>query len=454
MNNSKETGRKYYIYVVDDEWKKEQESHNPLFNLNNNNSAFINNEEFKFLFEENIKEAEVTCKYVDFKDGEKDIDVAAVLLDVRFPENDKAGLELLNKIYSMDPSLPVVMLTEYLNPEDAHYSGVKRARGYWGKSQIRANKEGFLKFLYDQIDLARKETIYDQVHKEIANDFAGEYDEVETGYPGTVAYWYFENEIISRLMDSLTNARKTKNKGTLSVIDIGCGTGRIARLLTDKDCFLNKHLKITNLDFSGKMLKQLKEKIIVKENDNFRIIRAVAERIPEEDNKYDVVIMGFGFLSYTKYHDTLKSAFRLCKPGGDCIISVYNEDSIFYETIRNQKISKSDSLLAAIPHKESGKLSVAEKHTIDCEVFSLNSIKKILSRVGFFDVVESWSFPTLYASVSKEELRTMPDFGKDEVFGCEGFSKTMLMLDKQISKQLNNRGHYLVLHVKKPEDGV
>ena len=453
MNNGKETGKEFYIYVVDDEWKEEQESPNCLFDLKNN-SAFINNEEFKFLFEEDIKKAEDTCKYVDFKDGEKDIDVAAVLLDVKFPENDKAGLALLNKIYSMDPSLPVVMLTEYPNLEDAYNAGVKRARGYWGKSQIRANKEGFLKFLYDQIDLARKETIYDQVHKEIANDFAGEYDEVETRYPGTVAYWYFENEIISRLMDSLTNARKTKNKGTLSVIDIGCGTGRIARLLTDKDYFLNKRLKITNLDFSGKMLKQLKKKIKLKENDSFRIIRAVAERIPEEDNKYDVVIMGFGFLSYTKYYDTLKSAFRLCKPGGDCIISVYNEDSILYETIRNQKISKSDSLLAAIPHKESGKLSVAEKHTIDCEVFSLNSIKKILSRVGFFDVVESWSFPTLYASVSKEELRTMPDFGKDEVFGCEGFSKAVLMLDMQISKQLNNRGHYLVLHVKKPEDGV
>lgn len=461
--------KKYYVCLIDDHWKDELTATIPLFKLDENNSVLIsvitndmsNDVVFEFLFEEYTEKAENKCKYIDFNDyNGNPVDVSAILLDVKFDNEDdqKAGLRLLDKIYYMDPSLPVIIITQDTNIQDAYESGMKRAKGYWDKVKIRKSgpkRENFLKFLYDQIEIAKKENIYDQDHKETANRLAIEYDKKESEYPGTVAYWYFENELILNIIkDVIKRKQGLGQDNSISVIDIGCGTGRIAKLLTKTDHFKNRHLKITNLDFSGRMLKQLKDKISqfgITEDDHFKIIRAVAERLPLGDKEYDLVIMGFGFPSYTKYYDTLKEAFRICKLGGECIISVYNEDSILYENIKYEKIKKCDSLIAAIPHRQNGKLFIAGDYEVDCEVFSHNSIRKILSRVGFFDVINSWSFPTLYTSLGGEELEKMADCGKENEFGCNKFSKILLNFDKNLSNQLKNKGHYLVLHVKKPE---
>lgn len=438
--------RPYYVYVVDDKW----EDLRFAWSLDNKNSVVTDEGELRFLFEADIKKAESACKFADYSEyGLVETDIDAVLLDVSFPPDEKAGFDLLSKLWAMDPSLPVIMMTEYPAIADAHSSGAKRARGYWEKGQINGNLKGFFKFVCDQISTAKNETLYDQEHKSVANKFASEYDQVEGGYPGSVAYLYFENEII---MDIVNQAVSCSGEASVSLADIGCGTGRIARLLTETDQFRVGKIRLTNVDFAGQMLNMMKGKLCMEESRSFQISRAVAERLPlEYNNSFDIVIMGFGFPSYTKYHETLMEAYRICRPGGDCLISVYNENSILYDRINKPGVTWDKLLLAGIPNRESGKLAIGGNRVINCETFNMDSIIKTLNRTGFYDVVDTWSFPVLYTACGKEELESFPDCSPEGEFDCQKFSHHLYELDKHISSQLKNKGHYLLLHVKKPK---
>jgi ubiquinone/menaquinone biosynthesis C-methylase UbiE len=76
------------------------------------------------------------------------------------------------------------------------------------------------------------------------------------------------------------------------------------------------------------MLRVLRDKKITQEGNSFRIRRSVAERLSwAKDESFDLVIMGFGLPSYTRYYESLAEAYRVCKRGGICLASVYNENS-------------------------------------------------------------------------------------------------------------------------------
>lgn len=100
-----------------------------------------------------------------------------------------------------------------------------------------------------------------------------------------------------------------------SVLDVGCGTGRLIRLLKDRGAV------VTGADISGKMIK-----IAGKKFPDIKIANADIENLPFEDNSFDVVIAAFVIV----HLKSLKKAF-------DEVYRVLKNDGIFILTNINQK---------------------------------------------------------------------------------------------------------------------
>ena len=104
-------------------------------------------------------------------------------------------------------------------------------------------------------------------------------------------------------------------KENICVLDIGCGTGwalgQIAKLVDGKGSFYG-------IDLSAKMIEKAKESF--KEQKQFQFMKANAESIPLEDNKFDVIICTNSFHHYLNPDKALKEMYRLLKAEGKVYI--------------------------------------------------------------------------------------------------------------------------------------
>ena len=104
-------------------------------------------------------------------------------------------------------------------------------------------------------------------------------------------------------------------KESICVLDIGCGTGwalgQIAKLVDGKGSFYG-------IDLSAKMIEKAKENF--KEQKQFQFMKANAESIPLEDNKFDVIICTNSFHHYLNPDKALKEMYRLLKAEGKVYI--------------------------------------------------------------------------------------------------------------------------------------
>ena len=75
------------------------------------------------------------------------------------------------------------------------------------------------------------------------------------------------------------------------LIDVGCGTGDIAKLFLNR---VNKSSKITCVDPNKGMIKKGKEKLSQFKNLNWII--APAEKLPINDNSFDISVL---FIKYS-----------------------------------------------------------------------------------------------------------------------------------------------------------
>jgi len=104
-------------------------------------------------------------------------------------------------------------------------------------------------------------------------------------------------------------------KENICVLDIGCGTGwalgQIAKLVDGKGSFYG-------IDLSAKMIEKAKENF--KEQKQFQFMKANAESIPLEDNKFDVIICTNSFHHYLNPDKALKEMYRLLKAEGKVYI--------------------------------------------------------------------------------------------------------------------------------------
>lgn len=104
-------------------------------------------------------------------------------------------------------------------------------------------------------------------------------------------------------------------KSSVSVLDIGCGTGRVRQALADK-------IDYTGLDNSPELLAVARRRYV-----NNKFIQADARALPLQDNSFAAVLLIATVHHFFDKADRLKiltEAKRVLKPGGQIYLTVWN----------------------------------------------------------------------------------------------------------------------------------
>lgn len=134
--------------------------------------------------------------------------------------------------------------------------------------------------------------------KEAFNNQAATYDVDVKGQHARTLY--------PALVDKLSSLSYEK------ILDLGCGTGAVLKLITDK----NKHAQAYGLDISENMLKQAEQKL----NDKAMLSLGDAEHLPFENDFFDVVYCNDSFHHYPSPKAALSEVQRVLKESGTFII--------------------------------------------------------------------------------------------------------------------------------------
>ena len=108
---------------------------------------------------------------------------------------------------------------------------------------------------------------------------------------------------------SLINMMNPSIKSKL--IDVGCGTGDIAKLFVDCTKIDNN---VTCVDPNYKMIEKGKKKLSKFPKINW--IKASAEKLPNEKSCFDFYTISFGLRNTKDLNKAIKEAYRVLKPGG------------------------------------------------------------------------------------------------------------------------------------------
>ena len=124
---------------------------------------------------------------------------------------------------------------------------------------------------------------------------------------------------------------KKSVRSNMSIIDIGCGTGRLLNELPD-------HIDYTGIDSSVGQIDQARQIFPVA---NFLVASML--HLPFDDSRFDIAFMiaGLHHLSSAKSRkQALDEAFRVLKPGGDLFITVMNFWRWKYRGLFFHKVTK------------------------------------------------------------------------------------------------------------------
>ena len=114
--------------------------------------------------------------------------------------------------------------------------------------------------------------------------------------------------------------KELKNKKFNDVLDCGCGTGPMIEILCEK--YSDK--QYTGLDLTPEMIKKAKEKNLP--NSNFVV--GDCEKLPFEDESFDVIICTNSFHHYPNPQDFLDNTYRVLRKGGRLILRDYTSSDL------------------------------------------------------------------------------------------------------------------------------
>lgn len=142
---------------------------------------------------------------------------------------------------------------------------------------------------------------YEKLSKEHFNKQASIYDEKDTIY-----YSKYGKISCNYVSEYLKNIDYNK------LLDIGSGTGYLINMLKDKEI-----AEFYGLDLSEEMIKIAKSKKI----KNAEFILGSANKLPFDDDTFDIVTCIQSFHHYPYPNEAMREAYRVLKKGGLYILS-------------------------------------------------------------------------------------------------------------------------------------
>ncbi|MEI0549395.1 methyltransferase domain-containing protein [Brachyspira intermedia] len=142
---------------------------------------------------------------------------------------------------------------------------------------------------------------YEKLSKEHFNRQASIYDEKDTIY-----YSKYGKISCNYVSEYLKNIDYNK------LLDIGAGTGYLINMLKDKEM-----AEFYGLDLSEEMIRIAKSKNI----ENAQFILGSANKLPFDDDAFDIVTCIQSFHHYPYPNEAMREAYRVLKKGGLYILS-------------------------------------------------------------------------------------------------------------------------------------
>ena len=107
------------------------------------------------------------------------------------------------------------------------------------------------------------------------------------------------------------------------ILDIAGGTGDLTRRFAQ---IVGQSGKVVLADINDSMLKVGRDKLIDKGvAGNVEYVQANAERLPFEDNTFDIITIAFGLRNVTDKVAALRSMNRVLKPGGKLMVLEFSK---------------------------------------------------------------------------------------------------------------------------------
>jgi 2-polyprenyl-6-hydroxyphenyl methylase/3-demethylubiquinone-9 3-methyltransferase len=128
-------------------------------------------------------------------------------------------------------------------------------------------------------------------------------------------------KLIQEFLDGEIEFISTHIKQGNSILEIGCGYGRLLKILAKKS------EKLVGIDFSRRMVELSKQNL--KDEKNVKIELMEADKLEFSDNSFDYVVCldnSFGNMPKIEL-GVLKEMKRVCKNQGEIIISVFSENA-------------------------------------------------------------------------------------------------------------------------------
>lgn len=137
-----------------------------------------------------------------------------------------------------------------------------------------------------------------------------EWERIERALESIIPTYERVNKLLSmNLIESWWERCAEEVEGCQSVLEIGCGTGCLSRLIR-----ADAHICA---DPSASMLIETR----MRTQGRKSYVRSVAEALPFKDRSFDAVVSSFAFRDFRDKERTFEEAFRVLRPGGKLVIA-------------------------------------------------------------------------------------------------------------------------------------
>ena len=161
-----------------------------------------------------------------------------------------------------------------------------------------------------------------------------------------------------------------------TLIDVGSGTGDIAKLYLNK---INYRGSVCCIDENKGMLDLNKKRF--KKNAKVKWFCNSAEKLPFKNNHFDYYTISFGIRNVSNLNNALKEAYRVLKPGGRFLCLEFSK-------VKNEILNKLYKTYSkAIP--QIGKFIIGNSEPYE---YLINSIEKFHSQEEFFKQIKKHNF--------------------------------------------------------------